>query len=152
MPKIKTEKISEKLNENIKIAHLTMIQSIITRMGANSFNIKALSATLASAAIAVLSNTQNPSYIYAIAALIPIVLFALMDIQYLRQERAYRKLYEKIRTSSEIEAYNLDANRFKGGFCESINIAISWSLSLFYVALITSFVIFSFLIINPSPS
>ena len=45
-------------DESIRIAHLTMLQGVITRMGANSFTLKALAATFGSAAVAVMAITQ----------------------------------------------------------------------------------------------
>lgn len=54
--------------ESIRIAHLTMLQGGIARMGANSFTLKALSATFGSAAIAVMATVEKSSLYYAIAA------------------------------------------------------------------------------------
>ena len=96
-------------SESIRIAHLTMLQGVISRMGANSFTLKALSATFGSAAIAVMATVDKPSLYYGAAALVPIIIFWLMDAQYLRYERAYRKLYDHVRKGEAIEAYTLDA-------------------------------------------
>ena len=79
-------------DESIRIAHLTMLQGVITRMGANSFTLKALAATFGSAAVAVMATVGTPSPYYAVAAIVPMIIFWLMDAQYLRLERAYRKL------------------------------------------------------------
>jgi len=124
--------------ESIKIAHLTMLQGVITRMGANSFTLKALSATFGSAAIAALASASEPSPLYAVAALVPIFMFWIMDAQYLRVEKAYRSLYEKVRTGEEVDAYSLDASAFMSHFGTAIRLALSWSVSLFYLAVIAS--------------
>ena len=107
-----TEQSSE--SESIRIAHLAMLQGVIARMGSNSFTLKALAATFASAAIAVMATAQKSSPYYAVAALVPIIIFWLMDAQYLRYERSYRKLFERVRRGEEVEAYDLNAEPFMG--------------------------------------
>lgn len=133
-------------SESIRIAHLTMLQGVITRMGANSFTLKALSATFGSAAVAITATADNPSLYYAIAAFVPVLIFWLMDAQYLRYERAYRKLYEHVRKGEEIEAYSLDAAPFMQDIRSVFRVALSWSVSLFYLAILISFGIVIYLI------
>ena len=132
--------------ESIRIAHLTMLQGVITRMGANSFTLKALSATFGSAAVAITATADNPSLYYAIAAFVPVLIFWLMDAQYLRYERAYRNLYEHVRKGEEIEAYSLDAAPFMQDIRSVFRVALSWSVSLFYLAILVSFGLVIYLI------
>ena len=80
-------------SESVRVAHLTLLQGVVTRMGANSFKLKALAATFGSAGIAIMATMQNPSPYYPVAAVIPIVIFWLMDAQYLRLERGYRHMF-----------------------------------------------------------
>ena len=124
--------------ESIRIAHLTMLQGVITRMGSNAFTLKALSATFGSAAIAVMATAQKPSPLYALAALVPILIFWLMDAQYLRYERSYRKLFERVRRGEEVEAYDLNADPFMSEVGHVLRIALSWSTAWFYVAILIS--------------
>lgn len=124
--------------ESMKIAHLTMLQGVITRMGANSFALKALSATFGSAAIAALASSSDPSPLYAVAAVVPIFMFWIMDAQYLRIERAYRTLYEKVRKGEEVDAYSLDASAFMSHVGMAIRLAFSWSVAIFYLAMVGS--------------
>ncbi|MGI1662379.1 hypothetical protein ACRDNQ_09060 [Palleronia sp. KMU-117] len=128
----------EARDESIRIAHLTMLQGVITRMGSNSFTLKALSATFGSAAVAVMATADNPSPLYAIAAIIPMIMFWLMDAQYLRLERAYRRLYEHVRKGEEIEAYSLEPAPFMKDIAPVFRLALSWSVSWFYVAMFLS--------------
>ena len=137
---------SDSESESIKIAHLTLIQGIITRMGSNSFTLKALSASFGSAAIAVMAAVDRPSISYAIAALIPILIFWLMDAQYLRYERAYRDLFDKVRKGEEVDAYDLNAAPFMGNFPAVLRIAATWSVSLFYIAILIGFGLVAILI------
>lgn len=139
---------SQDQNESIRIAHLTMLQGVISRMGANSFSLKALSATFGSAAVAVTASSANPSVYYAIAAVVPILIFWLMDAQYLRYERAYRNLYDHVRKGEEIDAYSLNAAPFMRDLGPVFYIALSWSVSLFYVAILVSFGLVVYLILK----
>jgi len=125
-------------DESIRIAHLTMLQGVITRMGANSFTLKALAATFGSAAVAVMATVETPSPYYAVAAVVPMIIFWVMDAQYLRLERAYRKLYDHVRKGEEIEAYSLEATPFMKDTSSVLRLALSWSVSWFYVAIFLS--------------
>ncbi len=125
-------------DESIRIAHLTMLQGVVSRMGANSFTLKALAATFGSAAVAVMASVENPSPYYAVAAIIPMIIFWLMDAQYLRMERAYRNLYDHVRRGEEVEAYNLNAIPFMNDTASVIRLVVSWSMSWFYVAILLS--------------
>lgn len=133
-------------SEAVKIAHLTMLQGVITRMGANSFTLKALSASFGSAGIAIMATVDKPSPYYAVAALIPIVMFWLMDAQYLRYERGYRKLFEKVRRGEEVDTYSLDASPFLSDIEHVVRLALSWSVSMFYIAILVAFAIVALLI------
>lgn len=125
-------------SESIRIAHLTMLQGVITRMGSNSFTLKALAATFGSAAVAVMATVDEPSPYYAIAAIVPMLIFWMMDAQFLRLERAYRKLYERVRKGEEVEAYSLDALPFMENCAPTLRLAFSWSVSWFYFAIFLS--------------
>ena len=125
-------------SESIRIAHLTMLQGVMARMGSNAFALKALSATFGSAAIAVMATAQKPSPYYAIAALVPILVFWLMDAQHLRHERCYRKLYERVRRGEEVEAYDLNAEPFMSDAGHVVKLALTWSVAWFYTAILIS--------------
>jgi hypothetical protein len=126
-------------SESIRIAHLTMLQGVMARMGSNSFALKALSATFGSAAIAIMATAQKPSPYYSFAAVVPILVFWLMDAQYLRYERSYRKLYERVRRREEVEAYDLNAEPFMSETGHVLRLAVTWSVAWFYAAILISF-------------
>ena len=74
-----------------RLKFLEFIQNIITRMNANSFQIKAM-------CIAVIS------------AFLPLMLCCFLDTYYLWQERKFRILYDEVRKGkNDIENLNLDA-------------------------------------------
>ena len=84
-------------NEN-RVAHLTMIQNVISRMASNSFLVKGWSVTLISALIAVGIVNQKTALAYL--ALGPALVFWGLDAYWLRQERLFRALYDSTRTAS----------------------------------------------------
>ena len=78
-----------------KISHLQMIQSIIDRMGKNSFSLKGWSVGIMIAIYAFAGQNYNKA---VIVTLIPLIIFWILDSSYyLMLERKYRRLYEFIR-------------------------------------------------------
>jgi hypothetical protein len=67
-----------------KIAHLQMIQAIITRMASNSFLIRGWTVTLVAATFALAAKDADGRYI--LVAYGPTVMFWLLDGYYLAQE------------------------------------------------------------------
>lgn len=90
-----------------KLKHLDMIQAVITRMNSNSFSLKGWAVTLVAGLFALSSKDANK--IYYLVTYIPIIVFWFLDAYYLKQERLYRKLYEKVRTVAE-DDINFDMN------------------------------------------
>ena len=82
-----------------KLAHLEMIQAVITRMAGNSFALKGWAVTLVAGLFALSGKDANQ--FYYLVTYIPIVVFWYLDAYYLCQERMYRNLYEKVRKLDE---------------------------------------------------
>lgn len=82
-----------------KLRHLDFIQLTITRMAANSFFLKAWAVTLVAALFALIAKDVN--HRYALVALVPVILFWILDAYYLRQEKLYRLLYDDVRSRDE---------------------------------------------------
>ncbi|MHA7661865.1 hypothetical protein [Mycolicibacterium sp. HS_4_1] len=74
--------------------HMDFVQAIITRLANNSFLLKGWALTLASAVLG-FAITQKHAGL-ALAALVPVAAFWLLDTYYLRQERAFRDMYVDI--------------------------------------------------------
>jgi hypothetical protein len=75
--------------------HLSTIQTVIARLAGNSFLLKGWSVTIVAALAAVAVGQNAPEL--ALAAIVPALLFWLLDAYYLRQERLYRDLYDHVR-------------------------------------------------------
>ena len=77
-----------------KIKHLEFIQSTITRMNQNSFQIKGWMITLVSALLALYASSER--VVYILIAIVPSVVFWFLDAYYLQQERRFRGVYNDV--------------------------------------------------------
>lgn len=86
--------------------HLGIIQGIINRMAGNSTSCKTWCISLVSAILVVVANKNKPHLIWI--ALLPIVLFAALDVFYLALENGFRDRYadfvEKLHTDSLVSS------------------------------------------------
>lgn len=76
-----------------KLAHLGMIQGVISRMAHNSFLLKGWSVVLVSALFALAAKDTNTVFVFL--AYFPAVMFWGLDAYFLWQERMFRSLYGK---------------------------------------------------------
>jgi hypothetical protein len=76
--------------------HLSFIQGIVARQASNSFLVKGWSLTLCTALVAFSVQGHRPAF--GVVAILPCCLFMILDVYYLRQERLFRSLYNKVRT------------------------------------------------------
>ncbi len=81
--------------------HLALLQGVINRMAQSSALCKGFGITLASVVSAVAASGSNPDA--AIAALVPVLIFAFLDVVSVSLERGFR------------EKYNNDVRRFYEG-------------------------------------
>lgn len=111
--------------------HLSFIQSVITRMNSNSFSMKGWMVAIVSALCAVYASNPNSeaSYVYFIAAIIADILFCFLDAYYLKMEKEYRKLYDKVLKSPEETDFNMKiGEEQKVSFCEALKSSSVWIL------------------------
>lgn len=83
----------------IKIAHLNMLQGVISRMATGSFTIKGYVVALLVALLIAFSR-ESVDKGFSIIIYFPFLL-SLLDIYYLRQERVYREVYNRSAKSKE---------------------------------------------------
>lgn len=119
-----------------KIEHLKMIQEIIVRMNTNSFQIKGWAISVVSALLALYVNSGTVDYIFI--AIIPTMIFWLLDAYYLQQERKYRALYNDIINLSEehtdIGMFSMSIERYNT--CQYCIIKAMLSLTLVPIYLV----------------
>lgn len=125
-------------NSNAIHAHLSITQSVIQRMASNSAYCKAWCITLVCAILVIIADKAKSQY--ALIAIIPTVLFLVLDTYYLALERIYRqsyndfiiKLHSKKITTSDLYVVIPSGNVFKTFFLSLLSLSI-W---LFYLTLI----------------
>lgn len=129
----------EVLESSAVQSHISMLQSIICRMAANSANCKNWTVTLVAAMLVLLvdKNMQIPN---AWICLVPIALFYLLDCYYLGLERlciaSQNKFLKRIYNDEDyIESlYKVEGLKDKcKQFCNTIKAMNSVSTTLFYL-------------------
>ena len=120
-----------------QIKHLEMVQVVIARMATNSFALKALSVTLTAGVLAFTGALKSLNNVVLLAGLVPVLLFWLLDAQYLRLERLYRNLYDDIRRndSESPERFTMNVGKYVRRAKPSdrlLRVAFSWSVVGYY--------------------
>lgn len=119
-----------------KIAHLSFIQSIISRMGNNSFLVKGWSITLVAATFALSAKDSNPKLI--IMTYFPVIIFWFLDGFFLHQEKLFRKLYEKVASNSiPSSLFTLDTKTVSRDVACQIRVLFSGTLLAFHGVIIS---------------
>ena len=100
-----------------KYKHMDYIQSAISRMASNSFYLKGWNVTII-AAIVALSFKESDWRIYACALALNIV-FWVLDAYYLKQEKLFRELYNKVSKISDdnLVDFSMNTSEFKEKVC-----------------------------------
>ncbi len=120
--------------------HIDLIQGVINRLAGNSFAIKAWAIGL----IAVLGGlaTKDADPRLATALVFPALCFWGLDAYYLRQERLYRKLYEKVvLNDGGVPRYSLDASGFSTQVASTINVAFSPTVRWLHIPILAFVII-----------
>ena len=118
-----------------RIKHLELIQSIITRMNTNSFQIKSWTVTLISAILALYASTKNANFI--LLGIFPAIVFWFLDAYYLTQERRFRGLYDNvagISGGSPVTVFSMNTAPYKGKTYSYWN--VMWSRTIWTVYLL----------------
>lgn len=96
-----------------KRAHLEMIQAVVNRMSVNSFLLKGWSVVLISALFALAAGDSQALFVYI--AYFPAIAFWMLDAYFLRQERLFRKLYDRVRHFAETDVdFSMDTSVVDG--------------------------------------
>lgn len=123
--------------------HLKIMQGVIERMAENSRACKVWCITLVSASLILVAMTDNPNYI--LVALVPIVMFLILDTYYLALERAFRGSYNTF--VEELKNDNISSSDLyivkPTGTIPKVFISslLSFSIYIFYPILVISVLI-----------
>ena len=129
------------MNEDQRL-HLQFIQNVITRMNANSFQVKTWTVSIIVALAALAVNSKN--YIYILISVVPTILFWTLDSYYLQQERKFRGLYKDV-VSGNVPLYLMQINRYREGIYQFSSALFSNSIIKFYGAILASILLATFI-------
>ena len=130
------------------IAHMGLIQGVVTRLETNSFTLKALAMTLAVAILAFFGSVEKPNWVYPLAGCLPVIVFWIMDAQYLRLGRLFRRLYNAVRRGEVKEPFSMDFTAYKKDEQSVLRIVVSWSILWFYLSILITFASVSFIFLK----
>lgn len=132
-----------------KVKYLEIIQGVISRMANNSFLMKGWAVTLVVGIFAL--SGKDADKLFFLLAYIPIIFFWLLDTYYLRQERLYRALFNRVREMNEedidfsldisVQDSEMEKNRFTKCFVSPTEL-----LFYFPLAMVCSLIVFLVLI------
>ena len=109
-------------------------------MNSNSFSMKGWMVAIVSALAAVYaSDASNPcGYIYFMIAIPVVLIFCGLDAYYLKMEKQYRDLYNKVLESPTITDFNMDSSGFKRTLWQAF---MSPSVWILYVSVLVLLVV-----------
>jgi hypothetical protein len=118
---------------DLRLKHLEMIQAIVTRMANHSATLKNYCITLITAICGFAISLQRP--FVALLAFLPIVMFSLLDTQYLRMERRFRSLFNIVRAEGWATEPDFEIAVNKAPQIGFWGVFFSWSIGVFYLPL-----------------
>jgi 4-hydroxybenzoate polyprenyltransferase len=125
---VSAEKIAD-----LRVKHLEMLQSLITRMAGYGASFKSYCITVTTAVIGFAFTLHRPTV--AALALLPVIAFGIADAQYLRVERRFREVFDLVRGESwdEIPSFEISLKSTRAQ--SFLSAATSWSIVWFYTPL-----------------
>lgn len=125
--------------------HLELIQSVINRLGRNSFLLKGWSVILVSAMFALSANNSNSKFSYL--AFFPAIAFWVLDGYFLYIEKLYRNLFDYVRNLNENKIdFSMNYKKHKLKTDSWIRKMFSLTLGIFHGMIILSIIIITIII------
>ncbi len=130
-----------------QLKHLEFIQDVITRMNTNSFQMKGWMVAIVSAILAIYADTGKHGFV--LVALLPALIFWLLDAYYLWQERKFRGLYNDVAgvtKDPQLALFAMRPDLYTGGKYRYRNVLTSITIMPLYLGVIVILIgIFVFL-------
>ena len=123
---------AEKIAE-LRVKHLEMLQSLITRMAGYGASFKSYCITVATTVIGFGFTLHRP--LLSALAILPVLAFAFADAQYLRVERRFRGVFNLVRAENWEQMPSFEINLEHAPAEPYWNAATSWSILGFYAPL-----------------
>jgi len=127
-----------------KHTHLEIIQGVINRLSHNSFLLKGWSVVLVSAMFALAAKDSQLMFVYL--AYFPAIAFWCLDGYFLRQERLFRKLYDRVRVLANDKIdFSMNTKVVENEVDSWLEVTISKTLSGFHGVLLISIILVMFI-------
>ena len=120
-----------------QVKHLELVQAVIGRLAGNSFLIKGWSVTVVGAFLGFAVTREEPDLVRV--SLLPLALFWGLDTYFLRAERLFRVLYDRVRQADErVAPFAMSATGkiFRAGLDDNEKKAGSWWRTAFSLTLL----------------
>lgn len=134
-------KVTKENLSDTTITYLQMIQATIDRMSTSSAIFKGFAASIVAGVSAISFGNINKWIL--LLSFIPVGCFLILDIYYLRLEKRFRFLYNRVRTGEKEVDFNLNPPKVKGilKLNKKANVRVkdcvlSPSILLFYIPMI----------------
>ena len=114
-----------------KTKHLELIQGVINRLANSSFLLKGWTVILVAALFALAAKDATDAFVYL--AYFPAFAFWALDGYFLRQERLYRALYDKVREKNDSDIdFSMDTSPVANQVDQWYRVAVSKTLLPFH--------------------
>lgn len=134
--------MGDKLAE--KIAHLEMIQGVISRMASDAQTMRTMAITVAAAIIALDEATGDRSTIVIYAAMALTATFWWLTARHLRIEKAYRYLYDEVRKDADVPPFFMEWRPYRWKVPTTAALCATWSVAPPFLAITTILAIFAY--------
>lgn len=115
------------------VKHLEMTQTVINRLGINSFLLKTGSLIIIAAVTVLIAKQDMQNSYIALILFLPIAGFWILDGYFLWQERLFRQVYEEIRQQDDTDfKMDLGKHRTKPK-CSWVSAIFSVTVFIFYL-------------------
>jgi len=135
MNDVNTNPVHPELSAN-QVAHLTMIQGIVTRLETNCLCLKAVAVSLSVALLAINAALDVQITQLAFLGLVPVGVFIYLDARYLQLGRSYRKLYSAVCQGQPVAPFTMDISAYSSQVPSLFATVCSWSVAWVYGVLL----------------
>lgn len=131
-----------KYSEDVR-QHLSFIQNVITRMNSNSFSMKGWMVAIVSALAAVYASDSLNSYgyLYFVVGIPVVLIFCGLDAYYLKMEKQYRDLYDKVLSNPLNTDFDMNASVFNRTLWSAFRSPSVWILYVSVLLLLLTAII-----------
>ncbi|MDE3721378.1 hypothetical protein PWG71_08255 [Nocardiopsis sp. N85] len=128
--------------------HMDFVQAVINRLANNSFVMKGWALTVSSALLGFAVSRGEP--LLALVAVLPALSFWVLDTYFLRQERAFRKMFDDV-AAKRVADFEIKPAEYAAR--QSWKVGLSISLLLFYgVIILVSVMVWLTLALTAEPN